>query len=112
MEPQDERHIYIYTNMPVQHVVVDQLLRGPESQRISDRESRVLQFLSEELKESDRLSVRAIAELLSPLEDLSIDTLLEWVSENGESLAAEANLAFIPEHRGQVARFQRSKHSI
>ena len=112
VEPDDERHIYIYTNMPVQDVVVDQLLRGPESQRISNRENRVLQFLREELEESDRLSVRAIAELLSPLEDLSIDTLLEWVSENGESLAAEADLEFIPEHRGQVARFQRSIDSI
>ncbi|MCH7738401.1 MAG: hypothetical protein IH872_13500 [Chloroflexi bacterium] len=108
--PDDERHIFIYTNMPVQDVVVDELIRGPESQRVVDRHDRVMQFLRDELEESDRLSVRALAELLSPLEDMSIDTLLEWVQENGESLAAEAKFSFMPGHRGQVARFEKQRH--
>ena len=112
VEPEDERHIFIYTNMPVQDVVVDELLRGPESQRVFDRQNRAIQFLREELEESDRLTVRALAELLSPLEDLSIDTLLEWVWENGESLADEADLGFTPGHRGQVGRFERRTHDI
>ena len=107
VEPEDERHIFIFTNMPVQDVVVDELILGPESQRVVDRRNRALQFLREEFEESDRLTVRALAELLSPLEDMSIDTLLEWVSENGENLAAEGDLGFTPGHRGQVGRFER-----
>ena len=108
--PEDERHIFIYTNMPVQDVIVDELICGPESQRIVDRHERVMRFLGDELEESDRLSVRALAELLSPLEDMSIDTLLEWVQENGESLATEAGISFTPGHRGQVARFEKQRH--
>jgi hypothetical protein len=108
----DERHIFIYTNMPVQDVIVDHLLLGPESQRVVDRHDRVLQFLREELEESDRLSARALAELLSPLEDMSIDTLLDWVSENGQRLADEAELAYTPEHRGHVARFEKRKNIL
>ena len=106
----DERHIFIYTNMPVQDVVVDELIPGPESQRVVDRHDRVMRFLRDELEETDRLSVRALAELLSPLEDMSIDTLLEWVLENGESLAGEAGISYTPGHRGQVARFEKQRH--
>jgi hypothetical protein len=96
--------------MPVQDVIVDELICGPESQRIVDRHERVMRFLGDELEQSDRLSVRALAELLSPLEDMSIDTLLEWVQENGESLATEAGISFTPGHRGQVARFEKQRH--
>jgi hypothetical protein len=106
----DERHIFIYTNMPVQDVVVNELIPGPESQRVVDRHDRVMRFLRDELEETDRLSVRALAESLSPLEDMSIDTLLEWVLENGESLAGEAGISYTPGHRGQVARFEKQRH--
>ena len=109
VDPEDERHIFIFTNMPVQDVIVDELLRGPESQRVVDRRNRALQFLGEGIEEDGRLTVRALAELLSPLENMSIDTLLEWVSENGESLAAEAELEFTPGHRGQVGQFEGPK---
>ena len=50
------------------------------------------------------------AELLSPPEDLSIDTLLRLVEENGEDLAAEAQVNFTPGHREQVARFEKTGH--
>ena len=90
--------------------MVDELNRGPESQRVIDRHDCVLRFLQEELEESNRVSARALAELLSPLEDLSIDTLLRWVEENGEDLAAEAQVNFTPRHRGQVARFEKTGH--
>jgi len=56
--------------------VVNELNRGSESQRVIERHDHVLRFLQEELEESNRLSARALAELLPPLEDLSIDTLL------------------------------------
>ena len=59
-----------------------------------ERHDHVLRFLQEELEESNRLSARALAELLSPLEDLSIDTLLRWVEESGEDIAAEAQVNF------------------
>jgi hypothetical protein len=107
VDPEDERHIFIFTNMPVQDVVVDEIIRGPESQRVIDRRNRALQFLREELEESDRLLTRALAALLSPLEDMSTDILLEWILENGESLATETGLAFEPGHRGLAGRFER-----
>jgi len=47
---------------------------------------------------------------LSPLEDLLIDTLFQWVEENGEDIAAEAQVNFTPGHRGQVARFEKTGH--
>tara|TARA_B100002049_G_C15986522_1_gene335391 strand:+ start:411 stop:572 length:162 start_codon:yes stop_codon:yes gene_type:complete len=47
---------------------------------------------------------------LSPLEDLSIDTLFWWVEENGEDIAAEARVNFTPGHRGQAARFEKTGH--
>ena len=50
------------------------------------------------------------SELLSPLEDLSIDTLFQWVEENGEDIAAEARVNFTPGHRGQAARFEKTGH--
>ena len=49
-------------------------------------------------------------ELLSPLEDLSMDTLFRWVEENGEDISAEAQVNFTPGHRGQVARFEKTGH--
>ena len=75
-----------------------------------ERHDRVLRFLQDELGESNRLSARGLAELLSPLEDLSIDTLLRWVEENGEDIAAEARVNFTPGHRGQAARFEKTGH--
>jgi len=47
---------------------------------------------------------------LSPLEDLSIDTLFQWVEENGEDIAAEARVNFTPGHRVQVPRFEKTGH--
>ena len=88
--------------------MVDELNRGPKSQRLIERHDHVLRFLQEELEEINRLSARALTELLSPLEDLSIDTLLRWVEENGEDIAAEAQVNLTPGHRGQVARFEKT----
>ena len=90
--------------------MVDELIRGPENQRVIDRYDRVLRFLQEELEESNPLSAHALAELLSPLEDLSVNTLLRWVEENGEDIAAEAQVNLTPGHRGQVARFEKTGH--
>ena len=106
VKPDDERHIFIFTNMPVQDVIVNEILRGPENQSVFDRKKRALQFLREEFAESDRLTVRALAELLAPLEDRSFDTLLEWVLDNAEDLAAEAGLEFTSGHRRQGGRFE------
>lgn len=66
---------------------------------------------SEEKRDISLIDIqRDFWETHSPLEDMSIDTLLEWVKENGESLAAEAKLSFTPGHRGQVARFEKQRH--
>ena len=39
-----------------------------------------------------------------------MDTLFRWAEENGEDIAAEAQVNFTPGHRGQVDRFEKIGH--
>ena len=109
--PDDERHIFIFTNMPVKDVVVDELLRDParvaEEQRIAARVEIVLSELTSQLEQFDECTVPNLARIVAPHDDQSEATVRHWITENAANLAESTGSDFEPGKTGRAGRFRR-----
>jgi len=104
VEPGDERHVFIFTNMPVQDVKVAHLLRDAESERIADRRDRTAIALGEQLAESGGCTVPELAAMVCE-DGEDVGSVRRWIGENGTALAEPSNSDFLPGNHGRPGRF-------
>lgn len=107
VKPGDERHVFIFTNMPVQDVKVADLLRDAESERIVNRFDRAIAALTEQLDAKGECTVPELAGLVV-LEGEDERSMGRWVGENGEKLAAATGSIFTAGDRGRSGLFART----
>ena len=103
-----DRHIFIYTNMPIEGVKVDHLLRDEESERIADRFERAVAVLSERLKEKGTCSVPELAEIIA-MDGEDVLSVRRWIGQNGngDKLAEATGSAFIAGKGKRPGRYAR-----
>ena len=112
VEPDDERHIFIFTNMPVRDVKVEELLRDPEVVRLENRFEDVVKQIEALLAVSGTCTVPDLARLVASNGEQSSDSIRHWISDNGAKLAEDAGATFEPGIRGRAGRFGRPGTNI
>jgi hypothetical protein len=105
-EREYDRHIFIFTNMPIPGVKVDHLLRDAEVERIAGRLEQVIAALDDRLAAKGECKVPELANLLTN-EGESPRTVGQWIGKRAVALAEATGSTFIPgkgRHPGCFAR--------
>ncbi len=99
--PKDyERHIFIFTNMPVPDVKVDHLMHSEEKGRMEARFARAVDIIVESVAENGECLVPQLARQIA-LEGEDARTVTRWVNANGDALAEATRTRF---NRGRGRR--------
>ena len=83
-----DRYVFIFTNMPIPGVVIDDVLRSEEGERIADRATKAASTLNEQLESNGACDVPDLAEAITG-EGERQRTVSKWIGENSQRLAAD-----------------------
>ena len=109
--PRDyDRHIFIYTNMPVPGVVVDEVMTSEEDERMKARWEAAVSALEELMAAGNQCSVPELATRLVEVEGSQKRALTEWVRAHATELAEATRTIYEPGDRGRAGQFAR--HAI
>ena len=81
IEHADERHIFIFTNMPIPGVKVDYLMRDQQGEQIAERLQRAIGILNGQLNQRKRCTVPKLGRLLASDGEVG-RTVNKWIGEN------------------------------
>ena len=90
-----QRHIFIFTNSPIDGVLVDELLRDEEVLRIQDRVNTASDALVEMLSAQESVTVPELSYRIG-IQGENIRSLQRWINENGLLLAERSGSLFTP----------------
>jgi hypothetical protein len=100
-----DRHIFIFTNMPVLGVVVDELLRDPKKEGLEAREARAKAILVEILGARGVCTVPELARRLAAEKGTNAHTLARWIDRNSQTLADATGSVYHPGSGRRPGRF-------
>jgi hypothetical protein len=90
IRPNDDLHIFIFTNMPIPGVKVEHLLRSEARQEIAQRGDRAVAALNSQLEQRGECTVPELAALLAS----EGDDVLRWVQRHALELAEATDSTF------------------
>lgn len=105
----DDRYIYIFTNMPVPDVLVEGVIQTQQGQRIDDMGERAVEAIQDALAERSEATVPEIAQVIT-LEGENQRSNERWIADggNGERLARAAGAVFERGRGRRPGRFMRA----
>lgn len=104
--PQDyDRHIFIFTNMPVPDVLVDDLLRDHKKVAIDARWLDALGYIDSQLSAHGECLVPDLARGLAAKEGVEGRSVAKWIANNGTSLAEKLGVTYTPGSGKRAGRF-------
>lgn len=112
VDPGDERHVFIFTNMPIPSVKVEEFIRSPDAVRIKSRFEMAVKELESKLESHGVSKVPGLASVIAAQEGQSAGTIRHWISDNSERLAQATSSTFYPGMTGRPGRFERPRNGI
>ena len=104
-----DRHILIFTNMPIDGVEVDRLMIGEREATTSNRLDRAADFMLEQLGPSGEVTKKALVRHLEPSDKAKTLSIDRWVERESAALGAATDTVFMPwVVGGEPARFVRA----
>lgn len=95
-----DRHIFIFTNMPIPGVEVEGLL-GKKVARLA----KVIKVLGDQLELKGEITAPELAELVATSAGESLEALTRWVQRNVQRLAEDVGATLEEGKRGRPYRF-------
>ena len=90
-----DRHVFLFTNMPVPGVKVDHVIVDPESWG-----SQVAQKVEELLTDSEKVTVKELATVVPPRKSKKASSVEKSITNNGDAIAILAGAWHYPGTRG------------
>ena len=100
-----DRHIFIFTNMPVHDVVVDGLLRDQQKVAIDARWQEAAVYIENALAEGRECLVPEVAQALAAKEGVDGHTVAKWIGNNGAGLAEYIGVTYTQGKGRRPGRF-------
>jgi len=105
--PRDyDRHVFIYTNMPVPEVKLTGLLRSRTNQRTHSRNERALAILKDQLKSEGQCTLSDLAVALVGKNETD-GQIRKWIQRKASNLAEATSSEFDVGNGRRVGRFIR-----
>lgn len=99
-----DRHVFVYTNMPIPGIEVAQIMRTETDERFV----RAVGFLDGYLDSVKECTVTELAQALGG--SISQRSMQRWITRKGDSIAAEVGANFAPGHGRSPGMFVRQEH--